>query len=444
MASISPPSSLEDLDKDVELGKQRKPQLTQQQRDLLEASEPPFTEHVSPSSDPNDNDGGQLEKTTSAKPSLTNIRFVPNGGLRAWLQVLGSFFIYFNAWGIVNTFGTYQTYYETALLASSSPSQIAWIGSVQAFLLMVVSALGGPLYDAGFSLAQAVCVGVGTGAMFVPGVAILSTYFSTKIATATGLAAAGSSLGGTIYPIVFRQLQPRIGFPWATRVLGFMMLSTLVVSNCVLKVRVLPEGRRRFLDLTAFREAPYLFFVAGNMLAFLGLYNPFFYVPSYVIESGIAGPDLAFYMLSIINAASTFGRIIPGYTADPIGPLNMIVPCTFLAGVLCICLAAAHSVGPVIAILVLYGFCSGTLVSLPPTIFVHLTQDRRLIGTRLGMGFAMTSLGMLSGPPISGAILNKSSFTYVWVFGGVCTVAGSLCLLGTRVTKGGAGLMTKV
>jgi len=122
----------------------------------------------------------------------------------------------------------------------------------------------------------------------------------------------------------------------------------------------------------------------------------------------------------------------------------MIVPCTFLAGVLCICLAAAHSVGPVIAILVLYGFCSGTLVSLPPTIFVHLTQDRRLIGTRLGMGFAMTSLGMLSGPPISGAILNKSSFTYVWVFGGVCTVAGSLCLLGTRVTKGGAGLMTKV
>ncbi|KAK0853804.1 hypothetical protein LTR91_008886 [Friedmanniomyces endolithicus] len=475
MASTSPPSSLGDLDKDVELGKERKPELTQQQQDLLEASEPPFTEHVSPS-DPNNNDndpdGGQLEKVSSAKPSLTNIRFVPNGGLLAWLQVLGSFFIYFNAWGIVNTFGTYQTYYETALLSSSSPSQISWIGSVQAFLLMVVSALGGPLYDAGYVhhlliggsvlavlgqfmlslcstywqvfLAQGVCIGVGTGAMFVPGVAILSTYFSTKIATATGLAAAGSSLGGTIYPIVFRQLQPRIGFPWATRVLGFMMLATLVVSNCVLKVRVLPEGRRRFLDLSAFREAPYLFFVAGNMLAFLGLYNPFFYVPSYVIESGIAGPDLAFYMLSIINAASTFGRIIPGYTADRIGPLNMIVPCTFFAGVLCICLAAAHSIGPVIAILVFYGFCSGTLVSLPPTIFVHLTQNRAVIGTRMGMGFAITSLGMLVGTPISGAILNKSSFTWVWVFGGVCTVAGSLCLLGARVTKGGVGLMTKV
>jgi MFS family permease len=331
----SPTSSLgDDFEKDVGFEKTRSshedPRLTQQQQDLIEASEPPFTEHVQ-------SDGGDLEKVTSAKPSVTNIKHVPNGGTTAWLQVLGSFFIYWNAWGIVNTFGTYQTFYETDLLSASSPSDISWIGSVQAFLLMVVSALGGPLYDAGYVhhlliggsvlavlgqmmlslcttywqvfLAQGICIGIGTGAMFVPGVAILSTYFSTKIATATGLAAAGSSLGGTIYPIVFHQLQPKIGFAWATRVLGFIMLATLIVSNCVLKVRVLPEGRRRFLDLTAFKELPYVLFVAGNTMAFLGLYNPFFYVQSYVIESGIAGPGLAFYMLSIINASSTFGRV---------------------------------------------------------------------------------------------------------------------------------------
>ena len=124
---------------------------------------------------------------------------------------------------IVNTFGAYQTYYETGILSSSTPSDISWIGSVQAFLLMLVGALTGPIYDAGYFrtllavgsfgvvfgfmmlslaktywqviLAQGVCVGLGAGCLFVPSVAILSTYFSTRIATAMGIAASGSSLG---------------------------------------------------------------------------------------------------------------------------------------------------------------------------------------------------------------------------------------------------------
>lgn len=31
---------------------------------------------------------------------------VPNGGLQAWLQVLGSWMLFFNTWGLLNTFGT--------------------------------------------------------------------------------------------------------------------------------------------------------------------------------------------------------------------------------------------------------------------------------------------------------------------------------------------------
>lgn len=88
---------------------------------------------------------------------------------------------------------------------------------------MVVGALTGPLYDAGYFrhlllggsllliigqmmlslcteywqvlLAQAFCVGIGCGCLFVPSVAILNTYFTTRIATAMGLAASGSSFG---------------------------------------------------------------------------------------------------------------------------------------------------------------------------------------------------------------------------------------------------------
>jgi hypothetical protein len=184
--------------------------------------------------------------------SVTNAASIPDGGLVAWLQVLGAFFLLFNSWyvtlptcrtsddgngrftddrrGIINTFGSYQAYYETDLLRSSNSSAISWIGSLQAFLLLFVGCLTGPVYDAGYFrtlllsgsfflvlgqmmlslckeywqvlLAQAFCIGIGTGCLFVPSVAILSTYFTTKFAFAVGIAASGSSLGGVIYPIV--------------------------------------------------------------------------------------------------------------------------------------------------------------------------------------------------------------------------------------------------
>lgn len=47
-------------------------------------------------------------------------------------------------------------------------------------------------------LAQGFCIGLGGGMLFVPSVAILPTYFSTKIGLAIGLAASGSSMGGEL------------------------------------------------------------------------------------------------------------------------------------------------------------------------------------------------------------------------------------------------------
>lgn len=125
--------------------------------------------------------------------------------------------------GIVNTYGVFQTYYTSNLLNQESPSNISWVGSIGAFLLLIIGVATGPIYDAGYfrtlvavgsflvvfgmmmtsicksywevMLAQGLCVGLGSGCLFIPSVAIVSTYFTTKKAFATGVAAAGSSLG---------------------------------------------------------------------------------------------------------------------------------------------------------------------------------------------------------------------------------------------------------
>lgn len=48
-----------------------------------------------------DNDTPAKSEIARARPSSD----IPNGGLLAWLQCAGSFFLFFNCWGVVNAFG---------------------------------------------------------------------------------------------------------------------------------------------------------------------------------------------------------------------------------------------------------------------------------------------------------------------------------------------------
>ncbi|KAL6705787.1 hypothetical protein ACN47E_006425 [Coniothyrium glycines] len=404
-----------------------------------------------------DQDGSALEPVRSAHPSVKDPSKIPNGGFWAWMQVLGGFFLLFNSWGIINTFGSYQAYYETNLLSDASPSAISWIGSIQAFLLLFVGALTGPIYDAGHFralliggsfllvlgqmmlslchsyyqvlLAQAICIGVGTGMLFIPSVAILSTYFSTRIGVAIGIAASGSSFGGVIYPIVFHKLLPQIGFAWTTRVLGFIILATMIIPNVCMRVRVLPAKSRSLLDLRAFFVPAYSLQVAGFFLGFMGLYMPFFYAQVYALQRHITNENLAFYLLAVMNSTSTFGRILPNLLSDKIGPFNVVVPCTLISGLLCICFMTVTSSAGIIVLMAFYGFFSGSFVSLPPTILVHLSTDARdKIGTRLGQSFAIVAVGLLVGTPIGGTVLDERGFDALWTFGG-CMLFGSAAFL---------------
>jgi MFS family permease len=130
---------------------------------------------------------------------------------------------FLTARGIINTFGAYQNFYQVDLLRSHTPSAISWIGSVQGFLLLLISAFTGPIFDAGYSrtllslgsflvilglmmtslvkqyyqafLAQGVCFGIGAGMIFVPSLAVVSTYFVKHRSFALGVAIAGSGFG---------------------------------------------------------------------------------------------------------------------------------------------------------------------------------------------------------------------------------------------------------
>jgi MFS family permease len=144
-------------------------------------------------------------------------------------------------------------------------------------------------------------------------------------------------------------------------------------------------------------------------------------------------------MLPILNAASIAGRLLPNFVADKFGVLNTMIPCAFLTAILAFCLIRVNSEASIIAVSILYGFFSGAYVSLPPTIFVFLTPDRALIGTRLGQGFAIIGFGVLISTPVAGVILGKDSWTHVWIYSGMLLTVAAFLFVVTRILKQAGG-----
>lgn len=154
-------------------------------------------------------------------------------------------------------------------------------------------------------LSQAIAVGLAGGSLFIPSVAILPQYSKKKRALVNGIAASGSGIGGVVHPIMFRQLQLRIGFPWATRILAFVTFTTNFMSLILLRVRFKPKEKRALAQLSAFREPVYGLFCLSQFVGFSGLYNLLVYIQPYAIDNSITSERLAFYLLLILNAAST-------------------------------------------------------------------------------------------------------------------------------------------
>jgi MFS family permease len=228
----------------------------------------------------------------------------PDGGLQAWTIVAMCHLAGFNTWGFLNSFGVLQSFYVSYL--GRSPSDISWIGSVQAFLLFFISAFSGRLSDAGYFhqsllvgtalqilgifsasfaknywqllLSQGVCVGIGGGLVFVPALSLVGTYFSKRQSLALSICACGNSVGGLFYAAILQNVLPSLGLGWALRVIGFIFVATMIPANFLLKPRRIKRSKGPIVEWAAFTEPPYAFFACGMFLSMVGMWVPVFYV----------------------------------------------------------------------------------------------------------------------------------------------------------------------
>ncbi|KAL5115111.1 hypothetical protein ACEQ8H_007026 [Pleosporales sp. CAS-2024a] len=374
----------------------------------------------------------------------------PDGGTTAWLTAFGGFCIFFGCLGFTSCFGVLQQYYGMHPLKDRSPSEIAWIGSVSSFIQFSGGAIGGPLFDHfgvnyyQFMLAQALLMGSSVACLQFPAFALVAQYFDKKRAAAMGITASGSSIGGIIFPLVLSKLLngSKIGFGWSMRIVAFIMLPFFLLAIAVMKPRVAPRKSKIFIG-AAWKDAKYCLLITGMFFMMMGMWTPVFYVPTYAISRGMS-VTLAANLLSIINASSTFGRIIPGFLADRFGRLNLFAGAGMGTGLMVFCFGQPKTHYALIVYVVFFGFVSGTIISTAGAAISLCTKDPRNLGTYMGMGMGVAAFAVLVGPPISGALLERyHGFLQVSIFGGTVSLVGGFVVLAAKLVTP-EGLFGKV
>lgn len=322
----------------------------------------------------------------------------PEGGREAYTVVVGCFFALFGSLGLSNTIGSFQAWISAHQLKDYSQSAISWIFGVYAFLMFFGGLQIGPVFDAKgpkmlvlagtvltvlsvallgscteywhFMVVYAVLGGTGVSLVFTPAVASPGHFFFRLRGRATGLAATGGSVGGIVYPLMLDALYPRIGFAWATRAVALICLVSMIFGCLMIKSR-LPKKRATkeniLPDLRILIEPVFALTTAGIFFIEWGLFIPITYMTSYALYHDMPR-GLSYQLLALLNVGSFFGRWIPGFTADYMGRFNTMIVTVLLCllSTACLWLPAGDSVGMMVAYALIFGFASGSNISLTP------------------------------------------------------------------------------
>ena len=171
----------------------------------------------------NSNDSPDVSGSRETEEASQTARATKKTTARPWLCIVGCFFIFFNIWGLTLSFGAFEAFYRQSLLHTSSESSISWIGTIGGFLLLVVGVVTGPIHDWGYFrsltisgslllvfatmmlsvcdsyyqvfLAQGLGIGLASGLLYIPSLAVVLQSFERYRAVAVGLVTSGGSVG---------------------------------------------------------------------------------------------------------------------------------------------------------------------------------------------------------------------------------------------------------
>lgn len=387
------------------------------------------------------NTGNDLEKRATNVSSASYQETYPEGGLSAWLVVVGSWFSLFSSLGLMNTIALFQAYTLSHQLKDYSEGTVGWIFSLYTFLAFFCGVYIGPVFDkygprwlllAGgvctvggvvsmsfctelwhFILSFGILCGFGTSLLFTPSIAAVGHWFKARRGFATGMASTAGGVGGVIYPLMQTALFEKIGYGWTTRVLALICLCSCIVGNILVRSRLPPaKNATAHPDFRILKQMPFLLTTIGLFLLEFSLFIPLGYISTYAMHKGFS-ESFAYHLIPIMNAGSVFGRALPGYYADFIGPFNTCMGSVLLSMVACLCvwLPSGHTTAGIVIFSVLFGFASGTSIAIAPVCIGRLCKTQEY-GRYYATSYTIISFACLIGIPIGGSVVGANDGEY--------------------------------
>ncbi|WVW79655.1 hypothetical protein I302_101624 [Kwoniella bestiolae CBS 10118] len=398
----------------------------------------------------------EKDNSTSLDHSKSAEHVFPEGGRDAWLTVLGSWFLVFGTFGTSNTFGVFQSYYLLEKYPGRGSSDIAWVGSLQLFLLFMMGGISGPLFDKGHFyplvatggavhvffmislckrfwqtfLAQGVLEGMGMGLIFVPALGVVSQYFKMRRGLASGIVVTGSSAGGVVLPIMLNKLIAQHNFERGVQYTGILLAGCVVVGLALIRpfggVRGHKQSDGPEPDVKAFFKEPgYLALFVGIFFVAWGVFFPILFL-QYFAELNGTSENLTFYMVAILNGASVIGRTLPNLIADKFGALNLITIMSILTSGICFAFfGAAKSTAGLVVVAIFYGAFSGAFISLMAPAVFSMAKSQQEVGTRMGISMMALGVAALTGSPLGAAILDARGYGASIAWSGAMGAVGS-------------------
>lgn len=393
------------------------------------------------------------------------IEAIPDGGY-GWTVVFGCSILSFWLNGWSGSWGVIQTALLQNPHTSFSTSTTSFVGSLTLALEVALGLLSVRIAQAisarytavlgvlfvglgivlssfttdnigGIFVTSGALVGIGCSFLYAMSNSVPVQWFSRRLGMANGYIKLGGGIGATVLALMNQVLLDKVGIVWTFRIVGLMAFATGIPAALLIKERM-PTSSGPFLDLSLFRNLPFVGLFFAGAIGTFALFVPPFFLPLFAQSIGLSASAGA-GIVAGFNACTAVGRFGAGLACDKFGPLNtlFLVVCMNAVSMLAIW-PVSSTLAPLIVFSAVNGIANGAF-------FVAITTA---IASMIGPGHASVAMSMsttgwtggyLMGSPIAGILIaakgaEKSSSiapyrAAIFYAGGTAVASGAFVLL---------------